>query len=106
MLRDINTPTIEILAFDYRWTAERKPVNPDNILCTVHSKPAKQIVDILSVIIDEVNRSGATKAQQSEVQNKKEGFSVADELEKLANLKDRGILTQEEFEKKKASLLS
>lgn len=32
--------------------------------------------------------------------------SVADELTKLAKLKEDGILTQEEFDKKKAELLS
>ena len=32
--------------------------------------------------------------------------SVADELEKLCALKDKGILSQEEFEKQKEKLLS
>lgn len=32
--------------------------------------------------------------------------SVADELEKLAQLRDKGIITQEEFEKQKARLLA
>jgi hypothetical protein len=31
--------------------------------------------------------------------------SVADELQKLADLRDRGVLTQEEFEAQKAKLL-
>lgn len=37
--------------------------------------------------------------------NKNEIRSVADEIEKLAELNDRGILTDEEFEQKKQELL-
>ena len=33
------------------------------------------------------------------------GFSVADELGKLADLRDRGVLSEEEFEKQKMKLL-
>jgi Short C-terminal domain/Phospholipase_D-nuclease N-terminal len=32
--------------------------------------------------------------------------SVADELEKLANLRDRGVITAEEFERQKAKILA
>ena len=32
--------------------------------------------------------------------------SIADELEKLAQLRDKGVITQEEFEKQKAKLLA
>ena len=34
------------------------------------------------------------------------GGSTADQLHKLADLRDRGVLTQEEFDKEKAKLLS
>jgi len=34
-----------------------------------------------------------------------DNISVADELEKLASLKERGILTEDEFTTKKAQLL-
>ena len=109
MLRDLNTPCIEILAFDCKWTVERKPVKPDDLLCTVHSEPAKQLVNALSIIIDEVDRgrtSNNTTTREEPLNEQQEKASVADEIKKLANLRDVGILTQEEFEKQKAALLS
>ena len=36
---------------------------------------------------------------------KESQFSALDELEKLANLRDRGIVSEEEFQKKKKQLL-
>ncbi len=36
----------------------------------------------------------------------KAGVSVADELEKLASLRDRGVLTEAEFQAQKAALLA
>ena len=108
-LRDLNTPSIEILAFDCKWTVERKPVKPDDLLCTVHFEPAKQRVSALSVIIDEVDRGRAsnnTKVREESLIEQREKTSVADEIKKLANLRDEGSLTQDEFEKQKASLLS
>lgn len=106
MIRDINSPSIEILAFDCRWTPERKPIKPDDILCRAHADAAKEVVNVLSVIIDEVDRKGTTQPQIQPQISKQETLSIADEIKKLANLRDEGILTQEEFEKKKASLLS
>ncbi len=37
--------------------------------------------------------------------NAPSGISIADELNKLNSLKEKGIITQEEFEKKKKELL-
>ncbi|MEO7953620.1 MAG: DUF4429 domain-containing protein [Polaromonas sp.] len=53
----------------------------------------------IEMLMDELHRRMATarlKASQ---------FSALDELEKLANLRDRGIVSEEEFQKKKKQLL-
>ena len=42
---------------------------------------------------------------QTVIENKIENRSVADEIQKLAQLKEQGILTEEEFKKKKTQLL-
>ena len=42
----------------------------------------------------------------SPVENSSSTISVADELEKLAGLRDRGIITEEEFSAQKAKLLA
>ena len=50
------------------------------------------------------------KAQQqsfdSYVREAATGDSIADQLTKLSNLKDQGVLTNDEFEAQKAKLLS
>lgn len=106
MVRDLRNPSIEILAFDCRWTVKRKPVDPDDILCTSHSEPARQFVDTLIGVINEVDNEETTVAKAQPTTPKAEIASVADEIRKLANLRDEGILTQEEFERQKASILS
>lgn len=45
------------------------------------------------------------KKPQVVVQNTAPTVDIADQIEKLANLKDRGILSEEEFEHKKTELL-
>lgn len=39
------------------------------------------------------------------IANQQSGVSQMDELEKLSNLKDKGVITQEEFDQKKKQLL-
>lgn len=62
-------------------------------------KEAQSIVDHVSVIIDLVDKENG-------VQKRKSTSSIADELEKLYALKEKGILTEEEFQKQKDKLLS
>ena len=61
---------------------------------------ANAIIDMVSVIIDEVDRE---ECQQNcgVTQN----ISVADELKKLVELKNEGVLSQVEFDAQKAKLL-
>ena len=104
-IRDINTPIIEILAFDCKWTVERKPIKADDVLCRVHANPAKEIVNVLSVIIDEVDRSSKTIEQTVAPHRNDNHISVAVELMKLAELKEKGILTESEFSDQKRKLI-
>ena len=64
---------------------------------------AQAISDLVSVIIDDVDK--AEKQSQSSVTTTVVP-SVAEELAKLADLKSKGILTEEEFDKQKAKLLN
>ncbi len=64
---------------------------------TLAMEKADEIIDLFSVIIDNVNRNCEVKEELS--------MSIADELHKMLKLKDQGILTEDEFEKQKQRLL-
>ena len=66
---------------------------------TRSQESTQSIVDHVSVIIDLVDKENG-------VQKRKSTSSIADELEKLYALKEKGILTEEEFQKQKDKLLS
>jgi len=104
-IRDINTPIIEILAFDCKWTVERKPIKPNDVLCRVHANPAKEIVNVLSVIIDEVDRKAKPIEQAITPHRNDNHILVADELMKLVELKEKGVLSESEFCDQKRKLL-
>ncbi len=60
-----------------------------------------QFANGVSVELQEVARHRASQETPAGPQ-----FSVADELEKLADLRDRGVLSDEEFEAQKSKLLA
>lgn len=66
-------------------------------------KEANNIKDLISVIIDNTNQQ-STNIQINEEPKQKSG--IADELAKLAQLKDAGILSEEEFQEQKRKLLN
>lgn len=104
-LRDISNPTLVIMTFDAAiMTTKHDGVKADDMEGYILKQglaDGKHIVDIISVIIDEVdNNNKENKA--SSIQTS----SLADELKKLSDLKNEGILTQEEFDLKKAQFLS
>lgn len=67
---------------------------------------ANKIRDIVSVIIDAVDKQNdAQKIKAVNKGNANTSNSVADELAKLADLKAKGILTEEEFNQQKSKLL-
>ena len=63
---------------------------------------AQKIKDLISVVIDRIDR-GYGLSQPSIIQQN--NLTVADELTKLAKLKEQGILTEEDFAQQKAKLL-
>lgn len=68
---------------------------------------ANAIKDLISVIIDNSNQQQATQVTtNSTPETPKQVSNIADELTKLAQLKDAGILSEEEFQQQKKKLLS
>lgn len=63
-------------------------------------KAVEEVKDTLSIIIDEVERSEKQTAQAPKQEN-----SLAEELAKLAEMKNAGIISDEEFSAAKAKLL-
>ena len=68
-------------------------------------KEVSGIKDIFSIIIDIVDKNVAQK-KSTPVSPLLSSASVADELAKLAKLKDAGILSEEEFNAQKSKLLN
>lgn len=70
-------------------------------------KEANAIKDLISVIIDNSNlQQAAQVTMNSNPETPKQVSNIADELTKLAQLKDAGILSEEEFQQQKKKLLS
>ena len=100
-MRDINSPVLLINCFDSDAMAGYKDIAPDSDRIGIEH--ARKISDLVSIIIDDVDRaekqslaSGSTTAVAS----------VAEELAKLADLRSKGLLTDEEFDKQKVKLLN
>lgn len=110
-LRDINNPSFTIDCFDCKtMTLEGKPIKPtslsDGEKYKQGLKDAQLIADTLSVIIDDVDRAEKKSHNTSTPPNNISTNSIANELEKLAELKEKGILTEEEFRTQKQLLLN
>ena len=68
---------------------------------------ANAIKDLIAVIIDNSNQQQATQGTTNSIPEKpKQVSNIADELTKLAQLKDAGILSEEEFQQQKKILLN
>ena len=65
---------------------------------------AKMICDLINAIIDKVDREFALK--ESDHEEKTQSTSVGDELLRLADLKNMGVLTEEEFLQQKQKILN
>lgn len=80
----------------------------DRKMYETFTKNANEAKDILSVIIDNAKQVQVSASVAAPLLQKvsSTSSSVADELSKLAKLKDDGILTEEEFLAQKAKLLS
>lgn len=95
-IRDYSTPSLTITCFDVNNGYYGQIYN-------VELQNAQKIADYVSVIIDETDRK--ERQAQNAIQETPKTSSVADELTKLAALKEQGILTDEEFRIQKEKLL-
>ena len=67
--------------------------------------PECQSKNIARVLVDEHEKIGKVVEGAPQGTDKKEGSSLADELKKLSDLKEQGILDEEEFKTAKRKLL-
>lgn len=105
-LRDISNASLVIDCFDSRtMTTEGKssikPTSMEGYIYKQGLEHATKICDIVSVIIDDVNHQ-----QNNAPADAVSSASTINELEKLVALKEKGVLTDDEFQKMKASVLS
>lgn len=106
-LRDIDLPSLEINCFDAKtMTIKREKEISVNSMDAYKYRQglsdAKNIASLLSVIIDEVsNESNKEKKQELN-----ESSSIIDQLTKLSELREKGLLTEEEFSTQKSILFS
>ena len=110
LFQDLDFPSLTITYFDCV-SVGGKPVAADSIYCKGDIERAEDFVNTMRIIIEEgkgtTNRSIQSQPEATPSLNKEKDIKfVADEIKKLASLRDEGILTQEEFEKQKALLLS
>jgi hypothetical protein len=105
-LRDIDNPTLAINCYDCKTMTSGQEAKTDSLLWGIYKQGlehARQITDLVSVIIDDVDRSDRHSILSTSASN---SGSIAEEIAKLAELRDKGILTDEEFSAQKAKLLS
>lgn len=109
-LRSLDKPSLLIKCFDSRtMTTEHKAsIETDGNIESWKYKFGKQnadeIKDLISVIIDRID-SKTVPVQETTITTKPTN-SLADELLKLNELKEKGILTEEEFNNQKNKILN
>lgn len=109
LLKDIHHPKVVIDCFNAStMTTERKleikVSGMEGHLYKIGLEHANQIKDTISVIIDTIDsEASASVATQRETRI---NHSVAEQLERLHALKEKGILTEDEFAEQKRKILS
>ncbi len=104
IVRDINDPSLIIDCFDAKTMTYASEIETEGKGREIYNQcvsHANRIADIISVIIDSEDKKGVSATS---MQGKPSDF-IADELDKLAKLKEKGILTEEEFNIQKQRLL-
>ena len=109
LLRSLDKPSLLITCFDSRtMTTEHKAsIETDgkleSYIYKIGKKNADDIKDLVSVIIDRTDtKNGAIPVEIAP----KPSNSIADEILKLNELKEKGILTEEEFTLQKNKILN
>ena len=98
-----NYPTSAIYICCFRSTAGE--VDANSLMCKLATEEARKIADKLSVVIDMIDREEKAKQQDLLECSLSTKASIADELEKLSSLKEKGIISEEEYVKLKNKLL-
>lgn len=99
LVRNLDNPSIELVCYE----GEGIDVNGSlgNMTYKSIMSKAQEIIDHLNVIIDWVDKI----EEQTLKQSFEPCLSVADEIEKLLKLKEKGIISAEEFQIQKKRLL-
>lgn len=107
LLKSTSTPTIILKIFEAGQDGSilETNISADRMHYEGLMKEVSGIKDIFSIIIDIVDKNIALQKYPSAVQSQSSA-SIADELTKLVKLKDAGILSEEEFNTTKATLLN
>ena len=105
LLKDIKNPYVIIQCLESIASMDSKGMfDKSSAYYKSRFKYASEIKDLLSIIIDRVD--SREKTQQSDIKRNDTYRNISDELEKLYNLKEKGIITTEEFNSQKRKLLS
>lgn len=110
LLRSLDNTSLTVNCFDSRtMTTEGKASietegKMESYIYKIGKKNADDIKDLVSIIIDRVD-SKTNSAKLAASTNGKSG-SISDELIKLSELKEKGILTEEEFMLQKNKILN
>ena len=105
LLRNLDNPSLLISCFDSKtMTVEgKKSIETEgkieSYIYQEGKRTANEIKDLISIIIDKTDNNTDDKNNQSK-------FSMTDELLKLNDLKEKGILTEDEFLTQKSKILN
>ncbi len=107
-LRGLSEPTFAINCFDAQTLCAKKEVNSDdsfygNMIKTAFND-ANRIVELVSVVIDANDRE--QKEEDSKASVPASSISDIEALEKLVSMKEKGLLTDQEFESMKSRIIS
>jgi hypothetical protein len=75
----------------------------DGIITTIPKDKAEELLEVIRNGMDR-NRE-VYRQQQQQQQSQPQSISIADEITKLANLKERGIISEDEFQQMKQDLI-
>lgn len=113
-IKEVNSMSIKILVRDTAAPTVSLPINLNGESFNTKDEKSKNVYkarirtanaikDLISVIIDNSNQQ---ISMPQKIEEPKAKASIADELVKLAQLKDSGILSEEEFIEQKKKLLN
>lgn len=105
LLRNYQTPALYIDCLNTNAMNLGESLDSDSFICESATNEARQIADRLSVIIDLMDREAKVASLDLEKEKQTSNNSIADELEKLCALKDKGVISEDEFAKLKEKLL-